>query len=59
MKNDIARAKMIPVEDIDHPTEVGGAWKVKLQTIPRRLYNVSEAHSIYAACSCEWSICGN
>ena len=30
VKNNIARAKMIPVEDIDHPTEVGKVWKVKL-----------------------------
>ena len=56
MKNDIARARMIPMEDIDHPTEVGRAWKVKLQTTLGRCYNVSKPHSIYAGCSCEWSI---
>ena len=59
VKNGIARAKMIPVEDIDHPTEVGGVWKVKLQTTPGWWYDVSEPHSIYAGCSCKWSIRGN
>ena len=59
VKNDIARSKMISVEDIDHPTKVRGVWKVKLQTILGRWYDVSEPHSIYTACSCEWSIRGN
>ena len=59
VKNGIARARMIPVEDIDHPTEVGGVWKVKSQTTPDQWYDVSEPHSIYAGCSCEWSIRGN
>ena len=56
MKNDIVRVRMISVEDIDHLTEVGGVWKVKSQTILGRWYDVSKPHSIYAACSCEWSI---
>ena len=53
VKNGIARAKMIPVEDIDHSTEVSGVWKVKLQTTPSRWYDVSKSNSIYAGCSCE------
>ena len=53
VKNGIARAKMIPVEDIDHPTEVGGVWKVKSQTTPSWWYDVSKSNSIYAGCSCE------
>ena len=59
VKNGIAQAKMIPMEDIDHPTEVGGVWKVKLQTTPGQWYDVSKPHRIYVAYSCEWSIHGN
>ena len=59
VKNGIARAKMILVKDIDHPTEIGGVWKVKSQTTQSWWYDVSEPHTIYAACSCEWSICEN
>ena len=59
VKNGIARARMISVEDIDHPIEVGGEWKVKSQTTLGWWYDVSEPHSIYTACSCEWSIRGN
>ena len=32
---------------------------MKSQTTPGRWYDVSEPHSIYVACSCEWSIRGN
>ena len=53
MKNGIAQTKMILVEDIDHPIEVGGVWKVKSQITPSGWYDVSKPHSIYAAYSCE------
>ena len=50
---------MISVEDIDHLSEVGGVWKVKSQMTSSQWYDVSELHSIYAVCSCEWNIRGN
>ena len=59
VKNGIVRAKEIPMEDIEHPTEVSEIWKVKLQNTPNRCYDISKSHTQYVFCSCEWNNCGN
>ena len=55
----IAQAKKISLQDILPPREGDLLWKVQSQSVQGRWYEIHTPFTLYACCSCEWSIRGN